>query len=869
MSLSAGTRLGPYEVTAPIGAGGMGEVYRARDTQLDRDVALKILPDLFASDPDRLMRFTREARTLASLNHTNIAHIHGLEESGGVRALVMELVEGPDLSAMIAAAPGGQGLRPEDALPIARQIADALEAAHEQGIIHRDLKPANIKVRHDGTVKVLDFGLAKALDPSGASDTTPYGQANSPTMSARMTEMGLILGTAAYMSPEQARGKRVDKRADIWAFGCVLYEMLTGRQAFAGETVTDILAAVVKNEPDWDALPADTPSAVRNVLRRCLQKDPRQRLRDIGDALIEFNEPESARTPDATGSARPAQSRRGAAVVAVLTLLIGIAGGSWWRGAQDAPSIQWEGSRLGGPAVALYPRVSPDGQLLAFLAMVDGLTQIAVMKPGTGNWTTLTNNRTAGLVDSLAWSADGARIYFDRWTDSPKGIFSVPALGGDERLLLENAGVPQPLPDGSLLVVRVNADRVGQLHRLWPDTGQLESLPVIMSSATFGGFTRPLGRDRVAVFGRALADVGGRDQLHVLTLSSKLMTRAGPEFAADVVTSMAVDARDQSILLAVREGSAIRVLRIRPDEQRTPELMMTFLSSAFIDASVDGSVFMGLVDRPVEVLGFRAGSPAVEHLSASPTLFRGAIGLSGGRHLITERLGTTSRVLIVTPGKEPIRLVETTEDTRQPMTRVGTDRVAMLIGSGPAPDIAIVAVESGRILKRLTAPANISSLAASPDGTTLYATVGGSVLAVPVDGRPSRPLGAGDSVTVDPDTGDLIVKLDEQEGYRLVRMTADGASPQSIEINGSLRMASEPLMPGAIRSGRLLLTLASTDSWYWHAGVLDLRTGRLEKIELDYLTDIHFATWADDGSVIGSGQSTEGTLWKFTPGRKD
>ena len=236
MTLTAGSRLGPYEIVSLIGAGGMGEVYRARDTRLDRDVAIKVLPEPFVSDGERVARFQREAKTLASLNHPNIGSIYGLEEADGVRALVMELVEGPTLADRIA-----EGHIPiDEALPIAKQIADALEAAHEQGIIHRDLKPANVKVRADGRVKVLDFGLAKAIEPATSSSAA---LTQSPTLSVAATKAGVILGTAAYMAPEQARGKTVDKRADIWAFGCVLFEMLTGRRAFAGEEVTDLFVA--------------------------------------------------------------------------------------------------------------------------------------------------------------------------------------------------------------------------------------------------------------------------------------------------------------------------------------------------------------------------------------------------------------------------------------------------------------------------------------------------------------------------------------------------------------------------------------------------------------------------------------------------
>ena len=278
MSLHPGTTLGAYTVTVQIGAGGMGEVYRARDTKLDRDVALKVLPEAFTADPDRLARFEREAKALASLNHPNIGHIYGLEEAEGTKALVLELIEGPTLADRIADGP----IPVDEALPIAKQIAEALEAAHEQGIIHRDLKPANVKVKADGTVKVLDFGLAKAFQPeaSGAS------AAESPTLTAAATQAGVIIGTAAYMSPEQAKGKPVDKRADVWAFGAVLYEMLTGRRAFSGDDVSDTLALVLKFEPEWDFLPTDAPARIRQLIQACLQKNPKQRVHDVADVRL-------------------------------------------------------------------------------------------------------------------------------------------------------------------------------------------------------------------------------------------------------------------------------------------------------------------------------------------------------------------------------------------------------------------------------------------------------------------------------------------------------------------------------------------------------------------------------------------------------
>ena len=288
MAIAPGTRLGVYDVVAEIGAGGMGVVCRARDTTLDLDVALKVLPEAFTSDPDRLARFEREARLLASLNHPNIAAIHGIEESDGVRALVLELVEGPTLADLI-----GQGPMSSDAaLPIATQIAEALGAAHEQGVVHRDLKPANIKVKPDGTVKVLDFGLAKAVQP----DASDAGVSDSPTISltAAATQTGMVIGTAAYMSPEQANGETADRRADIWSFGVVLFEMLTGRAVFEGRTVPLVLSAVLQVEPAWDRLPPSLPQPLVRLLRRCLEKDPRRRLRDIGEASIHLEEAAAA-----------------------------------------------------------------------------------------------------------------------------------------------------------------------------------------------------------------------------------------------------------------------------------------------------------------------------------------------------------------------------------------------------------------------------------------------------------------------------------------------------------------------------------------------------------------------------------------------
>ena len=442
--MTPGTRLGPYEIVSSLGAGGMGQVYRATDTTLGRQVAIKILPDAFAGDAERLARFEREAKTLASLNHPHIAAIYGFEKSAGMYALVMELVEGEDLSQRIA----GSAIPIDEALPIAGQVAEALEAAHEQGIVHRDLKPANIKLRADGTVKVLDFGLAKsvqglsAVAPGGAkADGTGADALNSPTFMspAAITTGGMILGTAAYMAPEQARGKPVDKRADIWAFGLVLYEMVVGRTAFAGDTISDVLAAVLTREPDWTALPATTPTSIKRLLGRCLEKDPKRRLRDIGDARLEIDE--AIREPNggavAIDAARRVQPFAWAAAgfaVAAIALVSLAASGVWPR---PRPSearplrlsiVHTEGSEVGAPAI------SPNGRRVAYRARrSDGMPLLWVRDLASGEAQPLAGTEDASLP---FWSPDSSDLGFF----SGVSLKRVSAAGGPVRILVDYMG---------------------------------------------------------------------------------------------------------------------------------------------------------------------------------------------------------------------------------------------------------------------------------------------------------------------------------------------------------------------------------------------------------------------------------------------
>ena len=478
----------------------MGEVFRGRDTRLNRDVAIKILPPLFADDPERLARFEREAQILASLNHPNIAHIYGIEESSGRKALVIELVDGDDLSVRIAR----DGAMPlAESLAIARQIADALACAHEQNVIHRDLKPANVKVREDGTVKVLDFGLAKLADPSPTVASSPV---LSPTITSPATQLGVILGTAAYMAPEQARGKAVDKRADVWAFALVLYEMLTGKRAFEGSEISDTLAFVLTKDPDWSALPGDTPAGIRRLLRRCLHKERNQRLADMSDARLELDEALAPIESDRTSMApaAPSRSRWAVAAVAAAILAAGALGaGVAWsflsRPAPAPPVVRFtvplpDGTEFTNAGRHLLT-ISPDGSRIVFVAN----QQLYLRSAGSTTPQPIAGSGTTGPVIGPVFSPDGEHLaYYSsaalrrisvagglpvtlaliarnpfgiNWTtagifvsNGSEGIVRIPADGGQPQTVVEGSQDsilqgPQLLPGGEWLMFTVAGTR--------------------------------------------------------------------------------------------------------------------------------------------------------------------------------------------------------------------------------------------------------------------------------------------------------------------------------------------------------------------------------------------------------------------------
>jgi Tol biopolymer transport system component len=559
MSLAPGTRLGPYEVIAAIGAGGMGEVYRARDTKLGRDVALKILPESFTHDPERLARFRREAHVLAALNHPHIGAIYGLDEADGRQFLVLELVDGESLDRRIARGP----IPVDDTLAIAKQIAEALEAAHEKGIVHRDLKPANVALTTNGNVKVLDFGLAKATEAAGSAS---IDLTNSPTITspAMMTGVGMILGTAAYMSPEQAKGRLADKRSDVWAFGCVLFEMLSGRRAFEGDEITDVLAAVVKTEPDWSALPRETPWRVRDLLRRCLTKDAKQRVHDIADARIDLETALSEPATEAHGSA-PAAGTHGRrwAVPAWWLLVTAMAGaglvGVWSRHAVISPASPIRMVLDLPPDQKLAesdPAFSPDGRVLVYAAadasgrqqlFLRALDQLGatplVPQPESvlyrpffspdGQWIGFCGETglfkvpregarqpqrvaSGGSIRFGAWADDGAIVFIP---DLGRGLLRVPAAGGTpETLATPNAaagemgyGYPEVLPGSRRILYALLTTQGWSLAALSLDTHEQK---ILVPGATIGRYV-PSGHLVFAKEGGLLAVAFDADRLEI------------------------------------------------------------------------------------------------------------------------------------------------------------------------------------------------------------------------------------------------------------------------------------------------------------------------------------------------------------------
>lgn len=758
MGLSAGTRVGPYEIVSPLGVGGMGEVYRGRDSKLGRDVALKVLPEIFARDPERMGRFAREAQVLASLNHPHIAAVYGFEDSGSTRALVMELVEGPTLADQIRQAP----IPLSEVLPIARQISDALEYAHERGIVHRDLKPANIKITPDGAVKLLDFGLAKALD----LQPTPDGDiATSPTFTNLATQAGVLLGTPAYMSPEQTKGRGVDRRTDIWAFGCVLFEMLTGKMAFSGESVTDTIAEIIKSEPDWSLLPAATPKPIRLLVQRCLKKDAKQRLQAIGEARITIDEVLSGKEEvPPTQAFIPLRGRTvvpwivGFAIGAVLA-----AGGALWLMRSSAASVEMHFSAVTNFAgVQAEPALSPDGRSVAFVSNRDGHYNIYVGLIRGGELVQITHG--SSMTSHPAWSPDGSTLAYAQLNDSgTMDIWEVSALGGTPHKVILNATDPAWTPDGYSLLYENLADSA-----IWisGSAGENSRLLVHMDSKYFCTQPRlsPDGK-MIAFAARAGGPYGELGVADFNTGRVRLLTHDGA-----LVLSPAWSPDSRSIYFSSSRGGTLNIWKIGAQGAGLRQVTAGEGDDAELDVSNDGKrlVFatlrmnIGLSQLDTQA---RAGEASVKILTTDPARnqFGPAYSLDGSHiAFFTNLKGVEyeSIGLANADGRNATQLVRDSRLNIFPRWSPDGTHIVYLSATSEASEYRSVAISGGA--PQTIVPPNVAK--------------GITVVDVGRDGRLLYQKDTGEVQAFDPHDGTTVTlgKLPPVMGY--LRWSADGKS---------------------------------------------------------------------------------------------
>jgi predicted Ser/Thr protein kinase len=834
----------------------MGEVYRARDTRLVRDVALKILPAEVANDAARRQRFELEARAVAALNHPNIVAVYDVGAEGGVSYMVSELVDGEPLPTRKF------GLR--KTLEIAVQIASGLAAAHEAGITHRDLKPDNILLTRDGRVKILDFGLAKVRTAAAA--------AANETVTVN-TEPGLVMGTVAYMSPEQVRGRDVDPRSDLFSFGVILHEMLAGKRAFEGETSVDTMQAILRQDPP--DLPEKVPIAVRLLVAHCLEKEPAGRFqsaRDLGFALSAILQSGSSTT---AAQALPAAGfRRWRFGLAALVFAVaGAAGAALWLRA-PAPPL-WTGVLLGGPEQPMVPRLAPDGHTLGFLTTIADIPQVAVMKPESGNWAVLTHATENGYIQLLSWAPDGAKIYYDRWTDVPRGVYSVPALGGPEQLVVEDAAEPEALPDGSLLLLRYNSERQFQLMRFWPENGRTQTFPLEVGSL-FGSPIRafPDGKEAVVLGTRIGPGKEDGEQMYVVDLASGGVRRLTTEPLGGAVNRTISVTRDgKSVLAAVETGNLVRVSAIGRNGHILVPTLLTLTSIVYsLDSAADGSIYVDQVDRPADLVRFSAQGGHVETIATVPG-YEGPGGpslddesfavLPDGRAVVTQDMEGRMQLIMVEAGKEPAPFLNTAEPTSSPVTSAGPGQIAFVIGPQPRRTIAVAATSNGRIARRIPFDKEpITSLASSPDGKTLYCAAGGNIWSIGVESGEAKKIHAGDHVAADPAGKYLLVQVTETPIIRLFHVPLDGGPEHEIKITGALRPANM-IGPNAIGPDGRILMPVGTSTVYWPPGVLDPSTGQFKRLEVDHKMDHHSLNWTPDGKVMALGLGMQSKMWKF------
>jgi hypothetical protein len=761
-------------------------------------------------------------------------------------------------------------------LDLVVQIADGMAAAHAAGFTHRDLKPDNILITGPqtpqlGRVKILDFGLAKSA--------TSIPQTEATRTIAAVTNPGTVMGTVTYMSPEQARGEEVDARSDQFSFGLIAYELAAGKRAFVRPSAAETLAAIIRDEAE--PLPPSVPAPLRWVVERCLAKDPAERYDSTRDLYRELKHARE-RLSESSASGLPAQSvarhpkwkRWGTAALAALAIAaVSVAASRMiWRTPEPAA---WSGVMLGGSEISQNPRLSRDGNLLAFQAMVDGLVQVAVMKPESGNWSVLTHDRDQGNMSTLSWSKDGTLIYYDRYTDVPRGIFGVPVLGGDERLVVENAVSPEALPDGSLLIIKLNAERKFQLHRFWPGTGRVQALPILFPGQNFYlSSVRADSDGKTAVaWGEPIGLTASEPGLLAVDLSSGAVRRLNlPGLTVRNSIGFTITRDGKSVVALVKSGALTRFVRVPIGSAHAATQLFTTTSIVWTpEAGLGETVYASIVDRPAEVVRFAPDGSAVERL-ASFTQTTDPVSMTvlpDGRAVLPVVASSQVRLMVVQKGKDPAPLVNTTEETAGPVAACGPREIAFMIGPPPHETIAIAEPASGRQVHTI-APGKgpVDNMSCSPDGKTIYFGAGGVIWSIPSSGTSrgteARKIRAGDSVVADPSGRRLIVRVQESSHSRQFSVPLDGGYEREIPPDSSFAVAPLAVSSTALHAdGRLLTALSLRDSWFDAPAVIDTVTGRITRIPSDNQSDYLSFGWTADGHVIALRIGLQSAMWKF------
>ena len=830
----------------------MGEVWKANDTRLRRLVAIKFPRAHFSE------RLEREARAVAALNHPNVAQVYDV----GDDFIVMEYVDG---------APVGFSDDVRKVLDAAVQMADGLAAAHRAGFIHRDLKPANVLLSRDGRVKILDFGLAKRAADESGSETTA---------AATLTGAGSVVGTAAYMSPEQARGQVLDFRTDQFSFGLIVYEMLTGEPAFRRPSAAETMTAIIREE--FQPLPPSIPAALRWAVERCLAKDPEHRYdstRDLYRDLCQIRD-HASDGQSGTHSVAPARTHMGmrtmAAVATGILLVVGASAMAWRFANRSVPPTEWTGTQLGGPGIAMRPEVSPDGQLLAFSAMVDGQTQLAVMNPISGSWNVLTHERDAGMESQASWAPDGSRIYYDRVFGGPQGVYEISPLGGEPRLLLEGAQCPHALPDGSLIVVRIDSSQRYRLYHFWPDSGKLQPLPALA-----GGGLLQTPDPLVQTFpdGRALiysgtpeSDPNGRARWYVLDLES-LHSRLMDAPVVPRAFAVAVSPDSQSGLFVNAVGDIWEIGAVPRSGTGPLRPLISFPKPSNLwgmSVGRDGSVYFDYMLRPSFVLEFAPAAKKVTQ-TAVPLDEPPLVPLGGGSFLIDRLEGGNRQLNIFRAGVGLQNLLQSSEDSLDPATRVGSDSVAFRIGKWGALQIAIARLRDGHIVRRFHFDvSSVRSIAATPDGEKLYFSDGSEVWSIGThadeDAKPVR-VTQGASVAIDPDGKYLYIVRTQAEPRLLQRVPLAGGPAETLAIPAKYTISDDPLSSAAVdASGRIVFEIDSPDSWFERVAMIDTSRKTFTVISTGFTGDSWSPGWESDGRIAAMGEGLESSLWRYKPG---